>query len=253
MADTGCLRRRSANRADAAAGNRCQTPALTFLVAAAALAGCVSTSQPATTLETPLPIHAQGEFVHGPSGMSFPESIGHFRRVQILRYDEDGRNVSVGYNVLQGTFAMAATVYVYPQPRVASFLAGREAEEEHRARMIARALAGDEAAIRDAHRDDAIVETSRGPVTVRSRGGTHAGERISWDIENALGTPRLRGTTHVYLFPEPGGEWFVKFRFTHLRGAEISRAIQMLFDALVWPGEAAASRDPGGNGTTDPR
>ncbi len=67
-------------------------------------------------LRQPEPIHAKGPYVHEPSGMIFPETVGSFRRDRVLRYDTAGRNVSAGYNLDRLGSAIAATVYVYPAP-----------------------------------------------------------------------------------------------------------------------------------------
>jgi hypothetical protein len=209
---------------------------LAALVLAAALAGCISMPAPSPTLEKPAPVAVEGEFVHAPSGMAFPERIGAFQRVDVKRYDAEGRNVSVGYNLARGPFVLIATAYVYPQPEPSSFLAGEEAVEEWRARLDLRELQANVSAVASAHREDALEETSRGPVSVRSQGGTHEGTRVSWDMVNALGTPRLRGTTHLHLFCRVGDGWIVKFRFTHPRGVDCAPAIDALMSGLRWPG-----------------
>lgn len=51
-------------------------------------------------------------WVHEPSGFRFPPDVGTFTRVNALRYDDDGRDVSVGYN--DRALKTILTVYVYP-------------------------------------------------------------------------------------------------------------------------------------------
>lgn len=51
-------------------------------------------------------------WVHEPSGFRFPPDIGTFTRVNALRYDDDGLDVSVGYN--DRALKTVLTVYVYP-------------------------------------------------------------------------------------------------------------------------------------------
>lgn len=52
-----------------------------------------------------------GELVHKDSGFVFPSRIGPYLRSQAYQYDEQGRDISVGYNA---EIPSAVTVYVYP-------------------------------------------------------------------------------------------------------------------------------------------
>jgi hypothetical protein len=54
-----------------------------------------------------------GGLRHTFSGFIFPKSIGDFERVNTKRYNEEGSDVSAGYNV--GS-TIVATVYAYPAP-----------------------------------------------------------------------------------------------------------------------------------------
>ena len=50
-------------------------------------------------------------FVHSFSKFVFPQFVGAFRRSEVQKYDQEGRDVGVGYGSLT---PIAATVYVYP-------------------------------------------------------------------------------------------------------------------------------------------
>ncbi|HEU4395045.1 MAG TPA: hypothetical protein VFS92_05720 [Planctomycetota bacterium] len=200
------------------------------------LAGCVSFPAPAPPLDEPVPVAVEGEYLHEPSGARFPERVESFRRVKVTRYDAGGRNVGVGYNLRQGLFAVAATAYVYPRPAVGSFLANRDAIDEWTARRDAEELRGCRQAVLDARREDGVRVVSEEPCAVETDGRVRRGTRVEFEHENALGTPGLRGTTLLYLFADGAADWFVKFRFTHPRGADCARAIDSLFRGLRWPG-----------------
>jgi hypothetical protein len=58
------------------------------------------------------PIGAEGAFVHTFSRFIFPTNVGGAFRVNLDKYDEDGLDVSAGYNL--STMPMKVTVYVYP-------------------------------------------------------------------------------------------------------------------------------------------
>src|SRR5687767_2756821 len=63
----------------------------------------------------PIPLPDAEPWVHEPSGFRFPPDVGTFTRVTAFQYDDDGRNISVGYN----DFALKVilTAYVYPARR----------------------------------------------------------------------------------------------------------------------------------------
>jgi hypothetical protein len=65
----------------------------------------------------PRDITPQGEYLHVPSGMRFPESVGAFTRERVLQYDVAGNDVGIGYNREQPGRQLAATVYVYTLPK----------------------------------------------------------------------------------------------------------------------------------------
>ena len=81
------------------------------------LVGCPARPRP---LNQPQAIFADGAYTHEKSGMTFPLAVGDFQRGTVLRYDQDGLDVSVGYNLSGEKQAIIATVYVYPAPPLVS-------------------------------------------------------------------------------------------------------------------------------------
>lgn len=76
----------------------------TLAVLAAALVGLsisASSRSPASITREPLELHPKGDFTH-PAGFLMPEKAGPFERVEVLQYDEAGRNLSAGYNAVVG-------------------------------------------------------------------------------------------------------------------------------------------------------
>lgn len=89
--------------------NRVSTPLAVF-AATLLLAGCATA--PATAPAQPFrPGDAPGELIHTDSGFAFPARIGSFARFQGHQYDENGRDISVGYT---GDIPSLVTVYVFP-------------------------------------------------------------------------------------------------------------------------------------------
>jgi hypothetical protein len=54
--------------------------------------------------------------------MKFPERMGPFIWVHIMRYDKSGYDVPVGYNLARFGSAIAPTIYVYPRVEVSERL-----------------------------------------------------------------------------------------------------------------------------------
>lgn len=71
--------------------------ALLIVPLALLLTACPARPRP---LHQPQAIIAEGAFTHEKSGMTFPIAVGEFHRGGIQRYDQDGLDVSVGYNLL---------------------------------------------------------------------------------------------------------------------------------------------------------
>ena len=76
--------------------------------------GCV------TTDTAPFETSKNGHLIHIPSGVQFPELLDSFQRTFKNVYSRNGDNISVGYNLSTAPIEIAATIYVYPAPRVTS-------------------------------------------------------------------------------------------------------------------------------------
>ena len=48
----------------------------------------------------------------------FPMCIGKFIRGNLIRYNKEETNISIGYNIAQKDITICATIYVYPAPKV---------------------------------------------------------------------------------------------------------------------------------------
>ncbi len=65
---------------------------------------------------TTVPVDASKTYVHAPTHFEFPTHVATFDRVNVYRYDDDGADISVGYN--DTIVGIIATVYVYPDPNI---------------------------------------------------------------------------------------------------------------------------------------
>jgi hypothetical protein len=80
---------------------------------AAPAAGAPSTTRPSRSAgPTTLPVDKRKPYVHAPSGVAFPVNVGAFRRINVYRIDDAGRDITAGY--ADPSLKIAATVSVFP-------------------------------------------------------------------------------------------------------------------------------------------
>jgi hypothetical protein len=72
------------------------------------------------------PIESRGTYLHSFSHFSFPTNVETFVRVNLYKYDKDGRDVSAGYNLLAPPLAL--TIYIYPAPKNVAVLPQKRIE-----------------------------------------------------------------------------------------------------------------------------
>ena len=201
------------------------------LALAALVVGC-PTTQPRYT-GGPEPIKATGTYIHKPSGMSFPTGVSSFERDRILRYDQEGLNVGVGYNCRNALHPVAATVYVYPSPSLVSIGSPANVVGEARERLSENEFASTRQQIIRAHPDAKLIEERRvEAVRDRHNGGRYA----SFELDEVFAGSRQRVRSDVYLFSGLGGKWSLKYRFTYPIRADVNKEVQELMEAVTWPG-----------------
>jgi hypothetical protein len=157
----------------------------------------------------PIPLEEDEPFVHGPSGFSFPAHLGTFTRASADKYDETGRNVSVGY--LDRGQKVLVSVYVYPhggQSLKTHFerVKGEVAQVHPRAKLTA-----DEAWTLKQGSNDEGAEGEEG----KKAGRTYAGRKATYEFALRRRGGEAGGDTVVseaYLLRH--GEFFIKFRVT---------------------------------------
>jgi hypothetical protein len=160
-------------------------------------------------------IAAVGGYVQEASGMSFPPSVGDFRRVSLRRYTEDGSNESAGYNRRDGASYVGATVYVYPSPAITSIGSPREAVEEARTTLCAQQAEAVRRELASVHPNLEPVEDGRTLLVQGER--SFPGQRMSFRVTAPSGFgpshPPLRSEAQLFCYV--GGRWTVKYRFTY--------------------------------------
>ena len=102
-----------------------------FALLSISLVGCPARPRP---LAQPQTILTEGSYTHR-SGMTFPLAVEGFRRSIVQRYDQEGLDVSAGYDLYDPSHKIAATVYVYPAPSLVSIGSPPEVVETAHARL----------------------------------------------------------------------------------------------------------------------
>ncbi|MEM7411953.1 MAG: hypothetical protein AAF430_17115 [Myxococcota bacterium] len=185
--------------------------ALVIGIAALLLSGCpfAGTTQldlrPSTSpLPEPEPINRPGDLVLENTGFVFPERYGDFIRVAALRFDTAGLDLSVGYNYRTAGCLIAATVFVYPTPRMQFVGASSEVIESVQARWISEEFTARVAEIR-AHHPDITSELTY-EAHLPYRGTALTGPGFFFEAR----TNRSEMSLFVH-----DARWFIKPRFTY--------------------------------------
>lgn len=183
----------------------------------------------------------RGTYTHAPSAVVFPEQLGWFGRVSIDRFDDEGLDVGVGYN-LGSPAVVVATFFVTPRLRRSD---GAPQALEERFRWEA------EGAL--AHHDGAAL-TREATVPIRQAGSLVLCRlaELSYAELFAQQIQALRSLLYVC----PLERWVVKYRITYPAAQEdrVLDPIADLLERFQWrgapsaPGEAGWGSGPSGVG-----
>ena len=203
--------------------------ALLLLPLSILLIGCPARPRP---LGQPQAILADGAYVHEKSGMTFPIAVGDFQRAQIQRYDQEGLDISAGYNLFDSSRQIIVTVYVYPAPSLVSigsppetvasaqsFLAKNEFEA--RKREITQPRPGAR------HIEDTEISIPIG-------GTVHVGRMATFEYEEKFAGKQQTLKSHLCMFNYVGGKWALKYRITYPKHLEVTREIDTVLQGVPW-------------------
>ncbi len=176
-----------------------------------------------TELAEPVEIEANGRYVHEPSGMVFPTAVLDFKRVELFRYDQEGLDVSGGYNLERDAYTIIATVYVYPIPK----------SDNPAADVVAAHFEAVKRAIVSAHPDAKLLLEDKVSITQGkvAKTGLHALFRLT---QPAPAGPQL-SRSEACLFTH--GKWFIKYRLTYPEAyaGQCAKEIKAFMETLKWP------------------
>lgn len=193
------------------------------------LIGCPARPRP---LDQPQAIIADGAFIHDKSGMTFPIAVGEFQRGMLQRYDQDGLDMSVGYNLYDSRRRIITTVYVYPAPPLISigsppetvasaraFLAKNEFEARKREVMLPRPGAR-------------LIEDTE--ISIPIGGTVRVGRIATFEYAERFAGQQQPLRSHLCMFNFVGGKWALKYRITYPRSLEATREIDSILQGVPW-------------------
>lgn len=178
-------------------------------------------------LSQPEKIEANGPYTHEHSNMNFPPKIAGFQRVSITKYDENGYDISVGYNFHHPSHPIIATVYVYPAPSIVSFGSSSDVIATAKGRLCYNEFEGRKNEILNAHPvGNLILEKD---VTILQSGTLYSGKMASFEYEDHR---NQMVDSHLYIFCYVNDDWTVKYRFTHPKNYDARNDIEFFIKSL---------------------
>jgi hypothetical protein len=189
---------------------------------------------PTPAAAQPRLVQTDQPYVHQPSGMTFPTSVGAMPRIDVIEYSEDGQDVSAGYNIMEPDRRVAFTIYIYPAPPPADGTVGAEARE----RQCEAEFEGVKAQIY-MHPGAKVIQ--EGSIQSPSPHHPQPGKRAVFSLDGLRDGAVMPLVSEADLFCFVGGKWHIKYRVTAIAGAPYQRELDELMQAIVWP--AGSSED----------
>jgi hypothetical protein len=197
-----------------------------FLLAIALVPIAACRSAP-TALAQPEIMAVAGRYAHAASGMVFPEAAGPFRRGQVTRFDVEGRDVGVGYDLTDGTGEIFATVYVSPSTPIFSIGSPENVVAGARAHICAQDFEAMKAAVVRLHPGAVLVEEQADDSTP----GTPRHE-ATYAYEAMIAGREQPARSEAHLTCYVGDEWSVEYRITAVAGRNVRREVAALMAAV---------------------
>jgi hypothetical protein len=177
-------------------------------------------------------------FVHESTRFSFPDAVENFRRVDIHKYDKEGRDMGVGYN---SPLPIAATVYVYPGPKDFSVLPALKSKDMSEALLNQHFKLCKQDITRN-HPEAKFL--GEGNCTITQGKNKFEGRKATYSFDYKFGPQAVESISELYVFLlEPGVKFlatdrhFVKYRVTYPAAmkSEAESETSAFMAKLPWP------------------
>ena len=202
--------------------------ALVFSLSAV-LVGCPARPRP---LNQPQVMFADGAYAHEKSGMTFPVAVGYFYRSLVQRYDQDGLDVSVGYDLHSSRYNIAVTVYVYPAPPLVSIGSPPEATASARTFLAKREFEARKQEVMLSHPGGPLIEDTE--ISIPIGGTRRVGRMATFEYEQSFAGQFQPVRSHLCMFSFVGGKWTLKYRITYPKSLAAAREIDTVLQGVPW-------------------
>lgn len=192
------------------------------------LGGCPPVNSPSSA--GPFLIHVGDDLVHQASGMDFPSRVGEFQRASGHVYNANGRDISVGYNMLGVNGTIVATVYVYPAPSLISIGSPDNVIADARAKLTQMEFARRKREIVLSHRDATLLDES--PYDLVQASGSLAGWKAVFSYALNVNGNMAPARSQLFVFCLVHGPWALEYRFTYPQSLDASPAIKAFMQML---------------------
>ena len=192
------------------------------------LSGCFPSSP--QYLARPETISIAGTYVHQPSGFTLPVAAGEFVRASIYKYDAEGKNIGVAYNLTNASKPIAATVYIYPSPSITSIGSPASVIETAQTHLCNQEFGAQQQEIIAAHPNAKKVNSG-----VATSGSSVSGiHNLSahFEYEEIFASIRQPLFSELELSCYINDKWNVKYRVTYPKSLAVEHEIQQLKQAI---------------------
>lgn len=204
-------------------------PALLLLPLSFLLVGCPARPRP---LDQPRAIFAEGAWAHDKSGMTFPIAVGDFQRGTVQRYDQEGLDVSVGYNLFDSRRQIIATVFVYPAPSLVSIGSPTETVASARTFLAKNEFETRKREILQPRPGAQLIEDTE--ISIPIDGTVRIGRIATFEYEEKFSGRQQPLRSHLCMFNFVDGKWAIKYRITYPKSLEATREIDVILQGVPW-------------------
>lgn len=179
-------------------------------------------------------LHVDGSYTQAATGMVFPAAVGDFKRINIIRYKNDGTDESAGYNRPTPGKEISATVYVFFSPSLISVGSPQSVVDDARQHLCSQQFQAVEHEIISAHYDAVFQDEAQSILS--QNGSAHAGFRVSYKLMNPVFFDRTNvvSRSDAYLFCFVGSKWSIEYRIDYPADYDASTDIRAFMEGLKW-------------------
>lgn len=164
--------------------------------------------------------------------MTFPLTVGEFRRGVVHRYDQDGIDVSAGYDLYDSRYTIAVTVYVYPAPPLVSIGSPPETIASARTFLAKNEWEARKREVLQPRPGARLIEDTE--ISIPIGGAVRVGRMATFEFDGQFAGQQQSLRSHLCMFNFVGGKWALKYRITYPRSVEATREIDTVLQGVPW-------------------